>query len=309
MGNTTSKFWDRGLVNVALCDGPAGLRIQRQSTVDKKGKVKPAEKMALGAMDLIPGFVKKFMLGDPSKETSLYQYTTAFPVTAALAQSWNTELLERVGKAIYTEMKEYGCTYWLAPAINIHRNPLCGRNFEYYSEDPRLTGVLAAAITRGVQQEPGFYVTVKHFACNNQEDERTFVSSNLSQRALREIYLRGFEETVREANAKSIMTSYNKINGVYAPNCHDICTKALRNEWGFDGVVMTDWFSTNKGQGSNALAMAAGNDMIMPGGKSFKKEILEGLKSGACTEDDLRRCCANVVKQILDSATQREYIG
>ena len=309
VGNTTSKFWDRGLVNVALCDGPAGLRIQRQSTVDKKGKVKPAEKMALGAMDLIPGFVKKFMLGDPSKETSLYQYTTAFPVTAALAQSWNTELLERVGKAIYTEMKEYGCTYWLAPAINIHRNPLCGRNFEYYSEDPRLTGVLAAAITRGVQQEPGFYVTVKHFACNNQEDERTFVSSNLSQRALREIYLRGFEETVREANAKSIMTSYNKINGVYAPNCHDICTKALRNEWGFDGVVMTDWFSTNKGQGSNALAMAAGNDMIMPGGKSFKKEILEGLKSGACTEDDLRRCCANVVKQILDSATQREYIG
>jgi len=309
VGNTTSKFWDKGLVNVALCDGPAGLRIQRQSTVDKKGKVKPAEKMALGAMDLIPGFVKKIMLGDPTKETSLYQYTTAFPVTAALAQSWNTELLEQVGKAIFTEMKEYGCTYWLAPAINIHRNPLCGRNFEYYSEDPRLTGVLAAAITRGVQQEPGFYVTVKHFACNNQEDDRTFVSSNLSQRALREIYLRGFEETVREANAKSIMTSYNKINGVYAPNSHDICTKALRNEWGFDGVVMTDWFSTNKGQANNAVAMRSGNDMIMPGGKSFKKEILEGLKSGLCTEDDLRRCCANVVKQILDSATQREYIG
>ena len=276
--------------------------------MDKKGKVKPADKMALSVMDMAPAFVKKFMLGDPTKETSLYQYTTAFPVTAALAQSWNTDLLEQVGKAIYTEMKEYGCTYWLAPAVNIHRNPLCGRNFEYYSEDPRLTGVMAAAITRGIQQEDGFYVTVKHFACNNQEDQRTFVSSNLSQRALREIYLRAFEETVREANAKSIMTSYNKINGIYAPNSHDICTKVLRNEWGFDGVVMTDWFSTNKGQGDNAVAMAAGNDLIMPGGGYHKKSLLAGLKKGLCTEDDLRRCCANVIKQIMDSQTQREYI-
>ena len=308
VGNTTSKFWDRGLANVALCDGPAGLRIQQHSTVSKKGKVKAADKMPLSAMDMAPQFVKKFMLGDPEKETSLYQYTTAFPVTAALAQSWNTELLEQVGRAIYTEMKEYGCTYWLAPAVNIHRNPLCGRNFEYYSEDPRLTGVMAAAITKGIQSEPGFYVTVKHFACNNQEDERTFVSSNLSQRALREIYLRAFEEPVREANAKAIMTSYNRINGVYAPNSHDICTKVLRNEWGFDGVVMTDWFSTNKGQGDNAVAMAAGNDLIMPGGGYHKKNLLAGLKSGLCTEDDLRRCCANVVKQIMNSATQREYI-
>ena len=308
VGNTTSKFWDRGLANVALCDGPAGLRIQKHSVADKKGNVKPVE-MALSLFEMLPGFIQGFMKGDPRKGTSLYQYTTAFPVAAALAQSWNTGLMEQVGRAVYTEMKEYGCTYWLAPAINIHRNPLCGRNFEYYSEDPRLTGVMAAAITKGVQQEQGFYVTVKHFACNNQEDDRTFVSSNLSQRALREIYLRAFEETVREGRAKSIMTSYNKINGVYAPNSHDICTKVLRNEWGFDGVVMTDWFSTNKGQAGNALCMSAGNDLIMPGGGYHKKELLAGLKKGECTEDDLRRCCANVVKQILDSATQREYIG
>ena len=308
VGNTTSKFWDRGLANVALCDGPAGLRIQKRSGVDKKGKVKPID-MALSIFEAFPEFVKKMMTADPAKDTVLYQYTTAFPVANALAQTWNQELMQEVGSAIYAEMKEYGCTFWLAPAINIHRNPLCGRNFEYFSEDPRLSGAMAAAITRGVQQEEGFYVTVKHFACNNQEDNRNGVSSNLSERALREIYLRGFEICVREADAKSIMTSYNKINGVYAPNCHDICTKALRNEWGFDGVVMTDWFSTNKGQANNALAMKCGNDLIMPGGGSFKKEILQGVKSGVITEGDVRRCCANVVKAVLNSATQREYIG
>ena len=308
VGNTTSKFWDRGLANATLCDGPAGLRIQKRSGVNAKGKVKPID-MAMSIFEAFPGFVKKLMMADPEKDTVLYQYTTAFPVAAALAQTWNEELLHQVGTAIYREMKEYGCTYWLAPAINIHRNPLCGRNFEYFSEDPRLTGVMAAAITRGVQQEEGFYVTVKHFACNNQEDNRNFVSSNLSERALREIYLRGFEINVREGGAKAIMTSYNRVNGVYAPNSHDLCTKALRNEWGFDGVVMTDWFSTNTGQGNNALAMAAGNDLIMPGGGSFKKEILAGVKSGQISEEDVRRCCANVVKSILNSAIQREYIG
>jgi beta-glucosidase len=214
----------------------------------------------------------------------------------------------QIGDAIFREMKEYGCTYWLAPAINIHRNPLCGRNFEYFSEDPRLTGAMAAAITRGIQQEDGYYVTVKHYACNNQEDNRNFVSSNLTERALREIYLKGFEICVREAGAKSVMTSYNRLNGVYTPNSHDLCTKALRSEWGFEGVVMTDWFSTNRGQADNALALKAGNDLIMPGGATFKKAILSGLKQGTMTEEDLRRCCANVVKSIFDSQIQKEYI-
>jgi len=308
VGNTTSKFWDRGLANVALCDGPAGLRIQKHSTVTKNGKVKSVS-LAMSTFEAFPGFVKKLMCGNPEKETSIYQYCTAFPVANALAQTWNKALMEQVGNAIYREMKEYGCTYWLAPAINIHRNPLCGRNFEYFSEDPRLAGLMAAAITKGVQQEDGYYVTVKHYACNNQEDNRNFVSSNLSERTLREIYLRGFEYAVRDGGAKSIMTSYNRLNGVYTPNSYDLCTKLLRNEWGFNGVVMTDWFSTNKGQADNALAMAAGNDLIMPGGSIFKKEILNGVKSGKIQEDDIRRCCANVVKSILHSATQKEYIG
>ncbi len=307
VGNTTSKFWDRGLANVTLCDGPAGLRITKTSVVDKKGNVKPID-LPISVFEMFPDFVQNMIKGDPNKGELLYQYTTAFPVTAALSQSWNTELLEEVGKAIFVEMKEYGCTYWLAPAVNIHRNPLCGRNFEYVSEDPFLTGEVAAALTKGVQQEDGYYVTVKHFACNNMEDNRNKVSSNLSERALREIYLRGFERAVRKGNAKAIMTSYNRINGVYAPNSHDLCTKALRNEWCFDGVVMTDWFSTNKGLGHNALAMRAGNDLIMPGGDAYKKEILSGVKSGMISETDVRRCCANVVRSIMNSATQKEYI-
>ena len=308
VGNTTSKFWDRGLANVALCDGPAGLRIQRHSTVDKKGKIKPVQ-MAMSIFESAPGFVKKLLTGNPEKEQSLYQFTTAFPVAAALAQTWNAELMQEVGTAIHREMAEYGCTYWLAPAVNIHRNPLCGRNFEYFSEDPRLTGYLAAAITRGVQCKPGFYVTVKHFACNNQEDNRNFVSSNVSQRAMREIYLRAFEFPVRHGKAKAVMTSYNRLNGVYTSNSHDLCTRVLRNEWGFDGVVMTDWFSTNPGQASSALALSAGNDLIMPGGGIFKRDILKGLSDGRLTREQLQRCCANVVRLTLDSAIQREYIG
>lgn len=307
VGNTTSKFWDKGLANVTLCDGPAGLRITKRSVVQKDGTLKPVE-LPISVFEMFPDFIQSFLKADPEKGTVVYQYTTAFPVTAALAQSWNVELIEEVGKAIFVEMKEYGCTFWLAPAVNIHRNPLCGRNFEYVSEDPFLTGEVAAAITKGIQQEDGYYVTVKHFACNNMEDNRNKVSSNLSERTLREIYLRGFERAVRKGHAKAIMTSYNRINSVYAPNSYDLCTKVLRNEWGFDGVVMTDWFSTNKGLGNNALAMRAGNDLIMPGGNAYKKEILAGVKSGMIKEEDVRRCCANVVRAIMNSATQKEYI-
>ena len=307
VGNTTSKFWDRGLANVALCDGPAGLRLQKRSTVTAKNQVKPVE-MAMSVFEAFPGFVKKLMTGNPEKEPVIYQYATAFPVTNALAQTWNTALMRQVGKAVAREMQEYGCTYWLAPAVNIHRNPLCGRNFEYFSEDPHLSGIMSTALIQGVQQEEGCYVTVKHFACNNQEDNRNFMSSNLSQRALREIYLRPFEYAVRRGGAKGIMTSYNKVNGIYAPNSHDLCTKVLRNEWGFDGVVMTDWFSTNRGQADNALAMQAGNDLIMPGGESFKKAIIRGVKTGKIQEEDVRRCCGNVVNAIFGSRTQKEYL-
>lgn len=308
VGNTTSKFWDRGLVNVTLCDGPAGIRVQKRTAVMKDGSTKAIDPV-FSFMGMLPGVVKKFMLADPDKSKIIYQFTTAFPVACALAQTWNTELLYQVGVAIHEEMKEYGCTFWLAPALNIHRNPLCGRSFEYYSEDPFLSGKMAAAITKGVQCEEGNYVAIKHFACNNQEDNRKHVSSNLSERALREIYLKGFEIAVREGGAKGVMTSYNKVNGVYAPNNYDLCVKVLRNEWGFDGVVMTDWLSTGKDCGNTAACMAAGNDLIMPGGNSYKKEMLDALKKGTLKEADLRWCCANVLKAILGSALQKEYMS
>lgn len=307
VGNTTSKFWDKGLVNAPMCDGPAGLRISRHNTITKKGKILPVE-VTLSVYSYIPKFVRKLLMGNPETQQSLYQYATAFPVTTVLAQSWNAPLLEQVGKGIAREMEEFGCMYWLAPAVNIHRNPLCGRNFEYFSEDPRLTGLLAAALTKGVQAKPGYYATVKHFACNNQEDNRTHVSSNLSQRALREIYLRAFEPVVRQGKVQAVMTSYNRLNGIYTPNSFDLCTVVLRQEWGFTGIVMTDWYSTNPRQGDNALALAAGNDLIMPGGRHFKKRILRGLRKGTVTEKDIRRCCGHIVRAIFDSALQKEYM-
>ncbi len=306
VGRTTSKFWDRGLANVALCDGPAGLRVQQKAMVHK-GKLN-ASSMALSTLEKFPKLVRRILQGNQNKGTPLYQFATAFPVENALAQSWNLALMERVGQAIFREMEEFGCTYWLAPAMNIHRNPLCGRNFEYFSEDPRLTGLLAAAITRGVQQKEGFYVTVKHFACNNQEDARNTVSSNVSQRALREIYLRGFGIAVKQGGAKSVMTSYNRLNGVYTANSHDLCTKVLRCEWGFEGVVMTDWYSTNPGWGSDALCIAAGNDMIMPGSPAAVGQIVSAVKKKKISRQALQRCCSNVVKSIFDSQIQKEYI-
>lgn len=307
VGCTSSKFWDRGLVNVTLCDGPAGLRILRRAARNKKGEIKPLE-MVFSYFEMLPDFVKKTMLGDEKKDQVLYQYATAFPVESALAQSWDTELLCELGEAVADEMVEYGCTWWLAPAVNIHRNPLCGRNFEYFSEDPLLSGALAAAISRGVQSREGCYVTVKHFACNNQEDNRHAVSSNVSERALREIYLPAFELAVKDGGAKSIMTSYNRVNGVYSPNSYDLCTAVLRSEWGFEGVVMTDWFSTSTIKNGAALAMKAGNDLIMPGELLAKADIVLGVKRGIIEKEDLRRCCCNVVKAIMDSAIQKEYM-
>ncbi len=308
VGKTTSRLWDRGLANVMLCDGPAGLRIQKLSALTKKGKLRSAS-LSMSTFDVLPEFVKKMLAGNLKNNTPLYQYATAFPVHNALAQSWNVPLLEQVGQAVFREMEEFGCTYWLAPAMNIHRNPLCGRNFEYLSEDPRLTGLLAAALTRGLQQKEGFYATIKHFACNNQEDARTKVSANVSQRALREIYLRGFQLAVQQGGARSVMTSYNRLNGIYTPNSYDLCTTVLRNEWGFEGVVMTDWFSTNPGQGSNPGCISAGNDLIMPGGRSFRLSLRWALLTGKLQKADLRRCCSHVVKAVFDSAIQKEYIG
>ena len=211
-------------------------------------------------------------------------------------------MIEEVGSAIGVEMLEVGVTLWLAPGMNIHRNPLCGRNFEYYSEDPLLTGKMTAAVTRGVQSHDGIGVTLKHFCCNNQENNREHVSSNVSERALREIYLRGFQYAVTQAKPWAVMSSYNKVNGVYTANSMDLLTKVLRDEWGFEGVVMTDWNATGDDKGSHELCPAAGNDLIMPGGEAAKKALHNAMNDGRLDKEDVRRCAANVLHVIFSSA-------
>ncbi len=298
VGHTTTDYLDRGIPNRELCDGPAGLRIQRRSTIGKKEKIRAVD-LSISLYEFLPKAVQRLLLGDPEKEQVLYQNVTGLPVAAAVAQTWNTDLATELGRAVSTEMTEYGVTWWLAPALNIVRNPLCGRNFEYYSEDPLLSGKMAAAITRGVQATPGNYATIKHFAANNQEENRYSVSSDMDERTLREIYLRGFEIAVREAKPKAVMSAYNRINGVYCANNRELCTGILRCEWGFDGLVMTDWLSTGRGRADEALCLRSGVDLIMPGGKGVVRALSKAVRSGALPAEDLRRSCGRVLDQLL----------
>lgn len=305
-GYTTGKFLKKGLPNICLADGPAGLRPQKTSAVSGSGHLKGVEPMISG-LNYVPGFVKKMTLGNPQKSPCVYQFTTSFPTGLALAQSWNTELMERVGTAVGNEMARYGVTFWLAPGMNIHRNPLCGRNFEYYSEDPLLSGKMAASLSRGVQSVRGCYVTIKHFCCNNQEDNRNYMNANISERALREIYLKGFQIAIEEGGARAVMSSYNKVNGIYTNNSYDLLTRVLRNEWNFEGLVMTDWFATGKKVGNHAAAINAGNDLIMPGGKDVIRELVSKLKSGELDRAALKRCAANVILAVTESRIYHAY--
>ena len=299
---TSDCVADRGLADIVLADGPAGLRLNQSYQV-VNGIPIPADFVA--AME--NGFLVRDGSGAPVGET-YYQYCTAFPTGTQLAQSWDMNLIRRVGAAVSEELAEFNVTLWLAPGMNIHRNPLCGRNFEYYSEDPVVSGLCAAAMTQGVQSLEGVGTTIKHFACNNQEDNRMGSDSILSERTLREIYLKGFEIAVKTSHPMSIMTSYNRINGIHAANCHDLCTKAARNEWGFDGVIMTDWTTTMQGDDCTAArCMYAGNDLVMPGAPSDHENIRASLADGSLKIEDLKRSIARLVKTVWASRnTQKE---
>ena len=288
-GETNNCALEDGVPGIVLADGPAGLRLMKHYNVYEGKIVNKPFKFSLEG-----GLFCEGEAADPGE--TYYQYCTAIPVGTLLAQTWDTALIEEVGEMIGREMQEFSVTLWLAPGMNIHRNPLCGRNFEYYSEDPLLAGRMAGAMTNGVQNVPGCGTTIKHFACNNQEDNRMGSDSILSERTLREIYLKGFEIAITESQPMSIMTSYNLINGVHAANCEDTCTKAARCEWGFQGVIMTDWTTTEYGPDCTASGcMRAGNDLVMPGAFSDRDNLNQELIDGTLSTEDLKACISRLV--------------
>ena len=299
-GETHRCAVNKGLASIVLADGPAGLRLMKYYNVDN-GKIvsMPFEFSLEGGLFYdgpteLPG-------------ERYYQYCTAIPVGAMLAQTWNTDLIQKVGAVIGKEMEHFGVTLWLAPGMNIHRNPLCGRNFEYYSEDPYVAGTIAAAMTEGVQSNYGCGTTIKHFACNNQEDNRMGSDSILSERTIRELYLKGFEIAVKESQPLSIMTSYNLINGIHAANNHDLCTDVARNEWGFKGMIMTDWTTTEKDESCTASGcMRAGNDLVMPGCFGDHDNMKKELEEGSLKLEDLKACIARLVSVIWKSNQYEE---
>ena len=300
-GKTATTLMDKGLMDIIMSDGPAGVNVVDEVYTLPGGKFVPAK---------VPERYNWGMLGKGMaaklgqiKAPKVYRYATAWPVEMLLAQTWNAPLLEQIGKAVAGEMQAFGVSVWLSPGMNIHRNPLGGRTFEYYSEDPVLSGKIAASLTRGVQSVGGSQACVKHFCCNNIEDNRNGMSVNISERALREIYLKGFEIAVKESKPKTLMTSYNQVNHVYTANSHDLLTDILRCEWGFDGLVMTDWNSCNEKAGRSELCPVAGNDIIMPGSDHDKKCLLEALGNGTVSAGQVRTCASRVLRMILNGNT------
>ena len=243
---------------------------------------------------------------DPTRKgTDKTYYATAFPIGSCLASTWNTELVSKVGEAIGNETKEYRCDVILGPGMNLHRNPLCGRNFEYYSEDPLLTGKIAAAYIQGVQSQ-GAGVSAKHFAVNSQETDRTAVDERVSQRAARELYLRGFEIAVRESDPWTIMASYNQVNGQYSMGNHDLLTKILRDDWGYKGIVMTDWIGIRQGL-ETISEVHAGNDLMEPGQPAQVEEIIKGVKDGKLDIADVDRNVRRMLEYIVKTPSFHKY--
>lgn len=294
-GETSEALEEKyGIRSLIMADGPAGLRLRQSYEVDR-------ETDTVYGVGVLGSLENGFLEETKHHENAdiYYQYCTAFPVGTALAQSWDTDLMREFGEAIAVEMEEFHIDLWLAPGMNIHRNPLCGRNFEYYSEDPLLSGIVAASVTEGVQSRKGCGVTIKHFACNNQEDNRMGVNVCVSERALREIYLRGFEIAVKKSKPAAIMSAYNLINGVHAANSRELCTTVAREEWGYEGVIISDWNTTVPEDGSVPWkCIAAGNDIIMPGSPKDDENIRKAYEEGKLSEEMIR-CSAGRIFEII----------
>ncbi len=290
-----------GVPGAAMADGPAGIRVISAYAADEEAHQIYTQGF-LGAIE--QGFFAEPL--EVKENTAVYyQYCTAFPVGTMLAQTWNQDLQREVGRQVGIEMEELGISWWLAPGMNIHRNPLCGRNFEYFSEDPALTGMTAAAITEGVQSVPGTGTTLKHFCCNNQEDNRFGSNSIAGARALREIYLRGFEIAVKKAQPMAVMSSYNLVNGIHTANSRDLLWTVLREEWGFRGFVMTDWTATGRGCIAH-LCVKNGNELIMPGSNEDLEELKEALSSGKLTRKELEESVTRLLSVIFRTNAYEE---
>ena len=298
---------ERKIPSLIMADGPAGLRLSRRYTADETGVHSLDGGMPESVMELMPApaaFVMKRMGKNKKVEGEiLEQNCTAIPIGTALAQSWNLDFARLCGDLVGDEMERFGVHLWLAPALNIHRDIRCGRNFEYFSEDPLISGLFAAAVTNGVQKHPGCGTTVKHFAANNQETNRYSSNSQVSERALREIYLRGFEIAVRESQPHALMSSYNLLNGVHTSERRDLIEDVLRAEFGYEGIVMTDWIigALNAGKKkypapAPAKIAAAGNDLVMPGGKGDLKAMLKGLEVGLVSRRQLEINASRILR-------------
>ena len=309
-GESTSELEDKGIKPIIMADGPAGLRLSREYFEDEEG-VHPigAGSIPEGMLEVLSAPVRKALTAvtrgkKPPKGARIKtQYCTSLPIGTAIAQTWNTDYAYKLGGIVGSEMERFGIHLWLAPALNIHRSILCGRNFEYFSEDPLISGRMAAALTRGVQSHAGRGATVKHFAANNQEKNRYYNNSHVSERALREIYLRGFDICVREAQPLALMTSYNLINGRHTSDSRPLTQNYLRTECGYKGIVITDWVMHNVknlgeryGQPRASRTAAAGGDLFMPGGRIDYEHILTALRSGLLTRRQLEINAARVIE-------------
>lgn len=307
-GETTGIF--ENIPALIMADGPAGVRISPRYGKDENGVYSLDSGSMAEVAELLPeqmlallGFGKE----KPQRGGTVHeQYCTAIPIGAALAQSWNPDVCEVCGDIAAEEMERFGVHVWLAPALNIHRFPLCGRNFEYYSEDPLISGKMAAGVTRGVQKHPGCGVSIKHFCCNNQETNRMHSNSQVSQRAMRDIYLKGFRIAIDESDPATVMSSYNLLNGEHTSQRYDLLETLLREEWGYKGIVMSDWVTGNINKPDDRYpgavasgAVKAGNDIMMPGTEGHHADMMNALGSSDAaypiTRSDLEKSAARMI--------------
>ncbi len=318
VGETAENFSILGIKRLVMADGPAGLRLARDYFRDSKGVHALGDTIPESMNELMPSPVSgvlKIMEKKPKSESDIrHQYCTAIPIATAIAQSFDVDFAATCGDIVGAEMELFGVDLWLAPAMNIHRDIRCGRNFEYFSEDPLVSGVFAKAITDSVQAHPGCGVTIKHFACNNQETNRSNNNSVVSERALREIYLRGFEYCIKYSDPAALMTSYNLINGGHTASKSDLMRYVLRCEFDYDGVVMTDWWVEVLGNADKESkhvkvepheVTAVGGDLFMPGSRKDHREILDALRDGRLSRKQMEINGSRIAR-LADRLTKKE---